>query len=297
MRAVRVRSVRTASTFTVLSIGGSDPTGGAGIQGDLKTFEAHGAQGCAVVAALTAQNSDGVQAVEAVSPEFLRAQLESLYAQVEPAAGKTGMLLDPAAVEVVAALLSRHPAPWVVDPVLAASAGGTLARTGLLECLVRDLVPRARLVTPNLAEAAALLGREVAPEEAAEAARALCARWRGPAVLVKGGHGLGPRSTDWLATPEGLWSLSLPRLDTPHGHGTGCALSASVAVRLARGTPLLEAVAQAKAYLHRALTAAGPLGRGRGPVHHAVPADTAGDADPRVDVRSVGPSHPSPRRT
>ena len=247
--------------------------GGAGIQGDLKTFAAHGIEGLAVVTALTAQNSDGVRAVEAVSPALLRAQLDALYAQVEPSAGKTGMLLDPVTVEIVAEVLARHPVPFVVDPVLSASAGGSLARAGLVDALTRHLVGRAELVTPNLEEAAVLLGQAVLTEDAPSAARALCDRWRGPAVLVKGGHGTGPRSTDWLATSEGLWSLSLPRITTADGHGSGCALSASIAAHRARGVPLLEAVAFAKAYLHRALVAAGPLGRGRGPVRHAVPVE------------------------
>jgi len=273
--------------FTVLSVGGVDPTGGAGIAGDLKTFAAHGVHGAAVVAAVTAQNHDGVTAVAEVAPELVRAQLAAVLGQVAPRAVKTGMLLAPATVAAVADALRGLGAPLVVDPVLAASAGGALAREGLLEALVAHLIPVATLVTPNLNEAAVALGRALpaggAPDAAIEAARALRRRWGGVAVLLKGGHGDGDRAVDVLVTADGAaYTLAAPRLATRDGHGSGCALSASIAVRLARGDDLLAAVTGAKGYLHRALAAAVPLGRGRGPVRHDVAADASA---PVIDVR------------
>lgn len=271
--------------FTVLSIGGSDPTGGAGVAGDLKTFAAHGAYGAAVVAAVTAQNHRGVTTAVELAPDLVRAQVEAVLAQVAPRAVKTGMLFAPATVAAVGRALANLGAPLVVDPVLSASAGGTLARAGLLEALAAHLLPRAAVVTPNLDEAAAALGWAVAPGAEVAAARALRSRWGGVAVLLKGGHATGDRAVDVLATADGVFSLSLPRLATADGHGSGCALSASIACRLARGDGLLAAVVGAKGYLHRALAAAAPLGVGRGPVRHDVAADAT---DPVVVV--AGPS-------
>jgi hydroxymethylpyrimidine/phosphomethylpyrimidine kinase len=277
--------VAGARPFTVLSIGGSDPTGGAGIAGDLKTFAAHGAYGAAVVAAVTAQNHRGVTAAVEVGPDLVRAQLDAVLAQVAPRAVKTGMLLSPAVVAAVAPALAALGAPLVVDPVLAASAGGALAHAGLLDALAAHLFPQATVVTPNLAEAAVALGGPVRTGDEVAGARALRSRWGGVAVLLKGGHGAGDRAVDVLATEDGVFSLSLPRLTTPDGHGSGCALSASIACRLARGDALREAVVGAKGYLHRALAAAGPLGVGRGPVRHDVEAFATA---PVVEVR--GPS-------
>ena len=261
-------------TFIVLTVAGFDPTGGAGVAGDLKTFAAHGVYGAAVVTAVTAQNAGGVSRVHAIPAADVAAQLDAVLADFRPHAVKTGMLYDPAVLEVVAERLGRlgKGVPLVVDPVLLASAGGSLARPGLLEALRDVLSPLAALVTPNLEEAAALLDRPVPPTEADDAARALLALLRCGAVLLKGGHAAGP-ATDVLATPAGVVRLTLPRIDTPHSHGTGCALSASIAARLARGDALEDAVRGAKAYVHRALAAARALGGGRGPVRHDVRAD------------------------
>lgn len=281
----------SARPFIVLSIAGSDPTGGAGIQGDLKTFAAHGAYGTAVISAVTAQNHAGVQAMVPVDPALLEAQLESLFDQVVPDAVKTGMLGSAANVEVVGGFLSRRPVRFlVVDPVLHATSGGALSEPGLAEALKARLFPLATLVTPNREEAAALLdGRDRTPARAGDL---LLSSTRARAVLLKGGHHEGPNSIDWLfwrAPPDRPLQTStgtiemlevhhdevfaLPRLRTEHGHGAGCALSAAIACRLARGDDLMKAVYGAKAYVHRALAAAAALGAGRGPVHHAVPPD------------------------
>lgn len=260
--------------FSVLCIAGSDPTGGAGVQGDLKTFAAHGAYGMAVVAALTAQNHRGVSRVLPVPAEFVVACLEAALDQASPAATKTGMLLTPEVADAVGACLAARPEGrrhLVVDPVLRATAGGALAATGLVEALRRAVFPLAELVTPNLDEGAVLLGRPIASGDERDAAAALWRLLAGPAVLLKGGHARGA-PTDHLATAAGVAAFTLPRLDVRDGHGAGCALSASIAVRLGRGEPLAAAVAGAKAYVHRALAAARPLGCGRGPVRHDVPA-------------------------
>jgi hydroxymethylpyrimidine/phosphomethylpyrimidine kinase len=259
--------------FIALTIAGSDPTGGAGVQGDLKTFAAHGVYGAAVVTAVTVQDSGGVRAVHPVPADVVAAQIGSAATEAPPAAVKTGMLHSPATVEAVAAAIERHGfGNLVVDPVLAASSGGTLAEPGLARAIAGRLAPLAALVTPNREEAGELLGRAV-PEGAEEdAAQELLRLLRCGGVLVKGGHGKGP-ATDVLATSEWLLSFSLPRIATRHGHGTGCALSAAIAARLAKGATLPEAVHGAKDWVHRALAAAVPLGGGRAPVRHDVPAD------------------------
>lgn len=280
--------MRAASPFTVLSIGGSDPLCGAGIQGDLATFAAHGVLGTTVVAAVTAQNHAGVTAVAEVTADLVAAQLEAVFGQVTPRAVKTGMLWSPETVETVARALRGKALPLVVDPVLAASAGGALARSGLAAALAHALLPLATLATPNLDEAAIFLGRPVGPADAAEAAAVLRRLWGCRGVLVKGGHAGGDRAIDVLATEAGTVTFSLPRVATGDGHGSGCALSASLAVRLGRGDDLSTAVAGAKAYLHRALAAARPLGRGRGPVRHDVAADAE---DPVVEVASTPARH------
>jgi hydroxymethylpyrimidine/phosphomethylpyrimidine kinase len=260
--------------FTVLLCGGLDPTGGAGLAGDLATCWAHGVRGAPVAAAVTAQNAWGVLEARPVASDLVGRQVEAVLAQVRPRAAKTGMLLAPEGVEAVARSLAGTGLPLVVDPVLRATAGGApLAGQDLPTALVRHLFPLAAVVTPNLDEAAVWLGRRPAPAEAAEAAAALRARFGCGAVLLKGGHAEGPAAVDYLATAAGVEAFSLPRVDTRHGHGSGCALATALAIRLGRGAALGDAVAGAKAYLHRALAAAGPLGGGRGPVAHAVPAE------------------------
>ena len=245
-----------------------------GSQGDLKTFAAHGVVGTAVVSAVTVQNHGGVRAIHAVPSDVVSAQLEALFDQIVPSALKTGMLHSAETVAAVAEFLRRRPVPLlVVDPVLGASAGGSLADPGLPAALFTLLLPIAALVTPNFAEAGAWLGEPVDDANASAAGVELFRRLAGPAVLVKGGHGVGAQAVDVLVSTHGVVRLPAPRVRTSDGHGTGCALSASIAARLARGDRMEDAVRGAKAWVSRALAAARPLGIGRGPVAHHVLAD------------------------
>jgi hydroxymethylpyrimidine/phosphomethylpyrimidine kinase len=261
--------MRRPDHINLCSIAGSDPTGGAGLQGDLKTFAAQGVRGTAVVTAVTVQGARGVSRVVPIAAEVVAEQLAVVLAEVRPAAVKTGMLWDGATVQEVARVLGQAPdLPKVIDPVLAASAGGALLQPDALAALRSSLLPLATVLTPNLPEAARLLGLEqISDAEADEAARALLDL--GPqAVLLKGGHGSGVEAIDVLATRRGVERFGLPRIAGIDPHGTGCALSAALAARLARGETLSAAVRAAKAYVHRAIQAS----RG-GPLVHAVPAD------------------------
>ncbi len=256
----------------VLSIAGSDPCGGAGIQADLATFAALRCHGMSAITALTAQNTQGVAAIHGVPPEFVARQIDVIFADIEVAAVKLGMLATAETVAMVADRLAAHRPPFVVlDPVLAASSGASLAGAGVAEAIVRHLFPLATLVTPNLAEAAALTGKEVEADHAAmrEAAQAL--RTRGArAVLVKGGHGAGPTSDDLLLDGDACRVLSAPRVTTRNTHGTGCTLASAIAAHLAHGHDLAEAITAAKAYLSGALAASSALrvGHGAGPLNH-----------------------------
>jgi hydroxymethylpyrimidine/phosphomethylpyrimidine kinase len=255
-----------------LSIAGSDSSGGAGIQADLKTFEALGTYGATVLTALTAQNTVGVTAVHDVPPDFVRAQLRAVFDDLDVRATKIGMLSRVVTIEAVRAELDAAEARHVVlDPVMVAASGARLLETDAVEALVRVLLPRAEVVTPNLLEAAAILGVAVAATPAemraqAEALRALGAQ----AVLVKGGHGEGAECVDVLVTADGLHTYSAPRVPGPARHGTGCSLSSAIAARLAHGATLERAVADAKTWLTGAISAADALqvGHGAGPVFH-----------------------------
>jgi len=260
-----------------LTIAGSDSSGGAGIAADLKTFGAHGLWGAAAVTGVTAQNSLGVQALEMVSPELVRAQIASVVTDMAPRAAKTGMLGSPAVVATVAATVAELGVrPLVVDPVLASGLGQPLvagepgADAELVGALAALLLPLATVVTPNLAEAAALTGTAVtSPEEMAAAGRALVEL--GPElVVVKGGHLAGRRSPDCLVAPgrDPVW-LDGPRLASVHTHGTGCVLSAAICAGLATGLEPLEAVAAAKGFVTRAISSGVELGAGPGPVNPA----------------------------
>src|SRR5262245_54835611 len=255
-----------------LSIAGSDPSGGAGIQADLKTFAALGVYGATVITALTAQNTQSVAAIEVVSPAFVTAQIEAVCGDLAVAAVKIGMLGTREVVEAVAIALERHALRNVVlDPVMVAGTGRELLARDAVDMLRRVLVPRTSIVTPNLPEAAALLGEPEAADETqmrAQAERLL--RLGARAVLVKGGHAGGRESVDFFADGQVELRLPAPRLETRNTHGTGCTLSAAIAAGLAKGLPLAEAVAQAKAYVTAAIAAADRLsvGRGAGPLHH-----------------------------
>ncbi|MEP9353197.1 bifunctional hydroxymethylpyrimidine kinase/phosphomethylpyrimidine kinase [Xanthobacter sp. KR7-65] len=255
-----------------LTIAGSDSSGGAGIQADLKTFSALGVYGASVITALTAQNTRGVSAIHDVPDDFIAAQMDAVFADLAVKAVKIGMLSRPGAISTVAEGLDRHKArPVVLDPVMVAASGSRLLTDDSLASLKALLIPAADLITPNLPEAAALLGTEPASGEddmrrQGEALLALGAR----AVLMKGGHGEGPESLDLLVTPSGTTRFSAPRHPTRNTHGTGCTLSSAIASGLALGLDLTEAVREAKAYITGAIAAADLLhvGAGHGPVHH-----------------------------
>jgi len=254
-----------------LTIAGSDSGGGAGIQADLKTFAALGVYGASVITALTAQNSKGVFAIHEAPTEFIVAQIDAVFSDLDVGAVKIGMLGSAAAIAAVGAGLRRHRARNVVlDTVLAASSGKKLLHDDAVDAL-RALVAQARLVTPNLPEAAALTGAKPArdEEEMDTQARKLVALGAG-AVLIKGGHGSGPESVDLLIEGNARTRFAVPRVQTRNTHGTGCTLASAIAAGLAKDLPLVDAVRQAKTYVTAALEAADRLdiGSGPGPVHH-----------------------------
>lgn len=256
----------------VLSIAGSDSGGGAGIQADLKTFSALGCYGMTAITALTAQNTQGVRAIHGVPPDMLRAQIDAVVEDIGVDAVKIGMLHSPEVVAVVADALRRHHLPHVVlDPVMVATSGDRLMADETVQVLVRELFPLATVVTPNLDEAALLLGRPIPGIEALDdAARALLALGA-PAVLLKGGHLPGDEVVDVLALPDRtLQHLRSPRIATHNGHGTGCTLSSAIAAYLALGQALPKAVALARAYILGAIQAGAAVrtGHGHGPLNH-----------------------------
>ncbi len=252
-----------------LTIAGSDSGGSAGIQADLRTFAAHRLHGASAITAVTAQNSVGVFAWEAVSPGLVRAQIEAVATDLRPAATKTGMLASAAIVEAVGEAARRFAlGPLVVDPVMVAKSGDRLVDPATERAYVEHLLPRAALLTPNLHEAAALLGHPVRTvEEMRAAARDLHA-WGAAAVLVKGGGLPDGDATDVFCDVRGVVELTEPRIDTRNVHGAGCTLSAAVCARLALGDELLEAIRRAKAWLTEGLRTSYAVGRGRGPVNH-----------------------------
>ena len=257
----------------VLSVAGSDPSGGAGIQADLKTFHAFGVFGTTVVTSLTVQNTLGVQSRCDQTPAFVAAQLDAVLEDLPVVAAKTGLLPDAAVVATVAERLRAHGiTTLVVDPVLVATSGDALTAPSTTQAIGLHLLPLASLVTPNLHEAHALTGRPVRTvSEMRDAARWLVDRGAS-AALVKGGH-LPERACDVLATAHETYELDGPRIDVGPTHGTGCTLSAAITAELARGHPLLDAVITAKAYVRRALAAALPIGRGSRMLDHRVRTD------------------------
>jgi hydroxymethylpyrimidine/phosphomethylpyrimidine kinase len=259
-------------TAIALTIAGADSGGGAGIQADLKTFSALGVYGASVITALTAQNTKGVNGIADVSTQLISAQMDAVFSDLAVGAVKIGMLLRVATIETVAAGLDRHAqANVVLDPVMIATSGDRLLQPDAVDVLTSLLIPRARVITPNLHEAAALLDRPIADSEQAmrvQAERLLLLGAK--AVLIKAGHGDGPESSDLLVEPQSVTRLPARRIATHNTHGTGCTLSAAVAAGLAKGLELAEAARQAKEYVTGAIAAADTLtiGSGHGPVHH-----------------------------
>jgi hydroxymethylpyrimidine/phosphomethylpyrimidine kinase len=259
-------------TPIALTIAGSDSSGGAGIQADLKTFSALGVYGASVITALTAQNTQGVTAIHAVPPDFIAAQIEAVFSDLAIDVVKTGMLGNEAAIVAVANGLAAWPGPpLVVDPVMVAGSGDPLLDEGAEFALRSHLIPIAHILTPNLPEAARLLGASQAVDEKMMVRQGELLLSFGPkAVLMKGGHGTGAEAVDILLDGTNIVRLAADRIRTRNTHGTGCTLASAIAAFLARGMSLLDAVREAKSYLTNALAQADTLtiGQGRGPVHH-----------------------------
>jgi len=256
----------------VLTIAGSDSGGGAGIQADLKTFAALRTYGASAITAVTAQNTQGVRGVHQVPPEMIDAQIAAVFEDLQIAAVKIGMIGNAEAIEAVAAALARASgAPIVLDPVMVAASGDPLLEPGAESVLKTRLLPLADVLTPNLPEAAQLLSRDRAEDEAAMREQAEALGGVGPqAVLIKGGHGTGDEALDILFDGREFARFTALRVATKNVHGTGCTLSSAIAALLARGFTLHEAVREAKMYLTSALSEADKLlvGKGAGPLNH-----------------------------
>lgn len=265
-------SVSPSAVPIAMTIAGSDSSGGAGIQADLKTFTAFGVYGASVITALTAQNTRGVTAVELASPAFAAAQMRAVLSDLDVGAIKTGMLASRSLVEAIAVELANGPTlPLVVDPVMVATSGDRLIDDDAVDAVKKLIFPRALLITPNLPEAARLLDATVAATEAeARAQLDGLARLGCKAILLKGGHGTSAEAVDFLWLDGQVIRLASPRIATQNTHGTGCTLSAAIAALLASGVDLQAAVERAKTYVHRAIASAasGSVGKGHGPVDH-----------------------------
>jgi len=253
----------------VLTIAGSDPSGGAGIQADLKTFSANGCYGMSVITALTAQNTQGVSGIHEAPAEFVGEQITQIFADIRVDAIKIGMLGSPATIHVIAEKLKELSCvPVVLDPVMVAQSGDRLISDEAVKALQNELIPQARLITPNIPEAEVLLGTDYSGD-AKVFASALYGRY-GVAALLKGGHDHGLAAVDILANEAGLRVFEAPRIETKNNHGTGCTLSSALACELSKGHELAGAVQNAKDYITRALGHGHELsvGQGAGPVHH-----------------------------
>jgi hydroxymethylpyrimidine/phosphomethylpyrimidine kinase len=260
------------TTPIALTIAGSDSSGGAGIQADLKTFAALGVYGASVLTALTAQNTTGVTGIHFVPADFVTAQIDAVFGDLDVQAVKIGMVAQLATIDAIMAGLEKwSPKHVVLDPVMVATSGDRLLAADAVDALRARLIPRASLITPNLPEAAALLDEAVALSEAAienQGKRLLAMGCR--AVLIKGGHGQGTESIDYLIDAQRTIALAAPRIATRNTHGTGCSLSSAIAAGLAKGEEMETAVGNAKAWVSAAIAAADrfSVGHGHGPVHH-----------------------------
>jgi len=255
-----------------LTIAGSDTIAGAGIQADLKTFSALGVYGTTAITALTAQNTKGVSGISETPADFVKGQIDAVMSDLPVRAVKIGMTASQPIIDVIAERLSHWNARNVVlDPVMIATSGDRLLADGAIEAMRATLMPRATLVTPNLPEAAALLDEPVAHTEAAIADQGRrILRFGVPAVLIKGGHGEGPESIDYLITADRVVRFAAPRVNTKNVHGTGCTLSSAIAAGLAKGEGLEAAVKLAKDYVSAAIANADrlQLSNDHGPIHH-----------------------------
>lgn len=262
----------TTKIRNVLSIAGSDPSGGAGIQADIKAITARGCYAMAALTALTAQNTQGVSAVRPLDPDFVAEQIRMVFADIRVDAVKIGMIANADIAEAVARALEPHRGvPVVLDPVMIAKGGAALLDPQAVAVLKERLLPLATLLTPNLPEAAALLEEVEAQNRDAMAAQASRLATLGPAaILMKGGHLAGQDSPDCLLSGKHTTWFEGMRIAGSNTHGTGCSLSSAIAAELAKGQPLPDAVASAKAWLQQAIAMADRLevGHGHGPVHH-----------------------------
>ena len=252
----------------VLTIAGSDSSGGAGIQADLKTITAHKMYGMSVITALTAQNTTGVFAIMEATPEMVAAQLEAVFTDIYPDAVKIGMVSNETIIQVIADQLKRYKAKnIVVDPVMVSTSGSRLLNQGAQTALIQSLLPLATVITPNIPEATVLSGITIKNrEEMVEAATLIFKDTEG-GVLVKGGHRVND-ATDLLFTQNGPQWFEGKRIDNPNTHGTGCTLSSAIACYLAAGNTLEDSIQKAKTYLSNALAAGLDLGKGSGPLNH-----------------------------
>lgn len=254
---------------TALSIAGSDSSGGAGIQADIKTMTMNGVFAMSAVTALTAQNTTGVRAIMESTPEFLKQQIDAVFEDIYPDAVKIGMVSSTELITVIAERLRFYEAKnIVVDPVMVATSGSSLMKTDAVDTLIRELLPLASLVTPNIPEAEVLSGMSIHNTEDMIAVAEKISNTYGCAVLLKGGHSINDANDLLFAKGEYYW-FEGKRIDNPNTHGTGCTLSSAIAANLAKGCDLAESVKKAKEYISGALSAMLDLGQGTGPMNHA----------------------------
>ena len=254
---------------TALTIAGSDSSGGAGIQADIKTMTANGVYAMSAITALTAQNTTGVTGIMEVTPHFLKEQLDCIFTDIRPDAVKTGMVSSSALIEVIAERLCFYGADnIVVDPVMVATSGARLISEDAIDTLKKELLPIATVITPNIPEAEVLSGRKIVTSEDMEtAAKEICNLY-GCGVLCKGGHNINDANDLLYDGKELIWFMG-KRINNPDTHGTGCTLASAIASGLAKGYDLPTAVKSAKNYISGALAAMLDLGRGSGPMNHA----------------------------
>lgn len=252
----------------VLTIAGSDCSGGAGIQADIKTISAHGLYAMSAITALTAQNTTGVYGVLEATPDFVASQLDCIFDDIRPDAVKIGMVSDAEIIKVIAKKLIQYKATNIVaDPVMVSTSGSKLLKDEAINTLITDLFPLATLITPNLSEAEALCNFKISSENDMVKAADIIAKKSGTAVLVKGGH-LGGVANDLLFDKGEITWFEGKRIDNPNTHGTGCTLSSAIACGLAKGKDLKKSVKDAKDYITGALSAMLDLGKGSGPLNH-----------------------------
>ena len=254
---------------TALTIAGSDSSGGAGIQADIKTMTLNGVYAMSAITALTAQNTTGVRGIQESTPEFLKQQIDAVFEDIYPDAVKIGMVASSELICVIADALNYHNAKnIVVDPVMVATSGSSLMKTDAVQTLIEKLLPLATLVTPNIPEAQVLSGREILTKEDMHTAAKKIGDSYGCAVLLKGGHSISDANDLLYANGEFIW-FEGKRIDNPNTHGTGCTLSSAIASNLAKGYTLTESVQRSKDYISGALAAMLDLGSGSGPMNHA----------------------------